>query len=132
MQKGGLPPSIESFSGDGEKRPAVHVLTNPAQPRASSEPARVQSRQVAARLAVLETMGFAESIQPSAWRVRRDFESILRAMQRTIDRQKTLAAHGVLMSDERLPIEVLNWRQKPPLKAGFSFTEKMKHRAATT
>ena len=32
-------------------------------------------------------------------------------MQRTIDHQKTLAAHGVLMSDERLPVTVLNWRE---------------------
>lgn len=29
-------------------------------------------------------------------------------MQRTVDRQRTLAAHGALMSDGRLPIEVLN------------------------
>ena len=29
-------------------------------------------------------------------------------MQRTTDRQKTLAAHGVLMSDDRLRIEVLD------------------------
>jgi hypothetical protein len=29
-------------------------------------------------------------------------------MQRTTDRQRTLAAHGVVMSDERLPIEVLD------------------------
>ena len=36
------------------------------------------------------------------WRVRQDFENVLRAMQRSADRQKTLAAHGVLMSDERL------------------------------
>jgi hypothetical protein len=28
-------------------------------------------------------------------------------MRRTADRQKTLAAHGALMSDERLPIEAL-------------------------
>jgi len=32
-------------------------------------------------------------------------------MQRTSDRQRTLAAHGALMSDERLPIEVLDPRQ---------------------
>ena len=43
--------------------------------------------------------------------MRRDFESILRAMQRTSDRQKMLSAHGVLMSDERLPIEMLDRRQ---------------------
>jgi hypothetical protein len=32
-------------------------------------------------------------------------------MQRTSDRQRTLAAHGALLSDERLPMEVLDWRQ---------------------
>ena len=45
------------------------------------------------------------------WRVRRDFEPILRAMQKTADRQRTLAAHGAVMSDGRLPIEVLDLRQ---------------------
>jgi hypothetical protein len=47
----------------------------------------------------------------NTWRVRRDFEQVLRAMQRTADRQRTLAAHGALMSDERLPIEVLDLTQ---------------------
>jgi hypothetical protein len=32
-------------------------------------------------------------------------------MQRTGDRQKMIAAHGALTSDERLPIEVLDWRK---------------------
>jgi hypothetical protein len=53
-------------------------------------------------------MGLAESVGSSAWQVRRDFEQILRAMQRTTDRQKTLAAHGAAMSDSRLVIEVLD------------------------
>jgi hypothetical protein len=56
-------------------------------------------------------MGLAESMGPNTWRVRRDFEEVLRAMQRTADRQKTLAAHGALISDERLPIEVLDLAQ---------------------
>jgi hypothetical protein len=38
---------------------------------------------------------------------------VLRAMQKTADRQKMLAAHGVLMSDERLPIEPVQWGQTP-------------------
>ena len=38
--------------------------------------------------------------------VRRDFEQVLLAMQRTTDRQRTLPAHGALVSSERLPIEV--------------------------
>ncbi len=51
------------------------------------------------------------SMRPNMWRVRRDFEQVLRAMQRTADRQRTLTAHGALMSDERLPIEVLDLTQ---------------------
>ena len=76
-----------------------------------SDMARSRTRHDVARLAVLCQMGLAESTGPSSWRVRRDFEQILRAMQRTADRQRTLAAHGVLMSDERLQIEVLDLRQ---------------------
>jgi len=60
---------------------------------------------------VLCRMGLAESVGPNNWCVRRDFDRVLRAMQRTSDRQRTLAAHGALLSDERLPMEVLDWRQ---------------------
>jgi hypothetical protein len=56
-------------------------------------------------------MGLAENTGPGTWRVRREFESILRAMQRSADRQKMLAAHGALMSDERLPLAVLDFRR---------------------
>jgi type IV secretory pathway VirD2 relaxase len=83
------------------------VIRNPLQADLS-ESVRVRARHEAARLAVLERMGLAESVGSSAWQVRRDFEQILRAMQRTTDRQKTLAAHGAAMSDSRLVIEVLD------------------------
>jgi hypothetical protein len=83
------------------------VIRNPVQADLS-ESARVRARHDAARLAVLERMGLAESSGSSAWRVRRDFDQILRAMQQTTDRQKTLAAHGVVMSDSRLVIEALD------------------------
>ena len=65
---------------------------------------------------VLESMGLAESTGPKSWRVRRDFENVLRAMQRSADHQKTLAAHGALMSDERLPLAVLDFRQLTTLE----------------
>jgi type IV secretory pathway VirD2 relaxase len=68
-------------------------------------------RRAAERLLVLESMGLAESTGPKTWRVRRDFENVLRAMQRGADHQKTLAAHGALMSDERLPLVVLDFRE---------------------
>lgn len=63
-----------------------------------------------ARLVVLTSMGLAESTGPSRWRVRRDFETVLRAMQRANDRQKMLAAHGALLSDPRLPMQLTDVR----------------------
>jgi type IV secretory pathway VirD2 relaxase len=75
------------------------------------ETARSRTRHDIARLAVLRQMGLAESSGPNTWRLRKDFEQVLRAMQRASDRQRTLAAHGTVMSDERLTIEVLDLRQ---------------------
>ncbi len=76
-----------------------------------SDTARLHAQHASARLVELQRMGLAEPAGPNAWRVRRDFQDVLRAMQRTSDRQKTLAAHGALMSDERLPIQMLDSRQ---------------------
>jgi type IV secretory pathway VirD2 relaxase len=73
-------------------------------------------QHTAERLKFLESMGLAESTGPNTWRVRQDFENVLRAMQRSADRQKMLAAHGVLMSDERLPLAVLDFRRLTTLK----------------
>jgi type IV secretory pathway VirD2 relaxase len=98
----------QEFSPDVESH--FTVSRQPAQ-AGLSDMARSRTRHDVARLAVLRQMGIAESTGPNSWRVRRDFEQILRAMQRTADRQRTLAAHGVLMSDERLHIEVLDLRQ---------------------
>jgi len=67
-------------------------------------------RRTAERLMVLESVGLAESTDPKTWRVRRDFASVLRAMQRSADHQKTLAAHGALISDVRLQMAVLDLR----------------------
>jgi len=64
-----------------------------------------------ARLAVLRRMGLAQSKAPDTWHLHRDLEQVLRTMQRTTDRQRTLAAHGALISDERLPIEMLDFTQ---------------------
>jgi type IV secretory pathway VirD2 relaxase len=90
--------------------PWFTVVRNPAK-AGLGEADRLHAQHCAARLAFLESMGLAESAQPYTWRVRRDFESVLRAMQLVSDHQKTLAAFGVLKSDERLPISVLNWRE---------------------
>jgi hypothetical protein len=63
-----------------------------------------------ARLVILEGMGLARRVSANVWEVRRDFQSVLRAMQKMVDRQKTLRAGGVLRSDERLPILPLDHR----------------------
>jgi type IV secretory pathway VirD2 relaxase len=73
-------------------------------------------RRTAERLMVLESIGLAESAGPKTWRVRRDFVNVLRAMQRSADRQKTLAAHGALISDERLQMTVLDLRSLTTLE----------------
>jgi len=75
--------------------------------------ARIQEQHVSGRLAVLESMGLATATGPTSWRIERDLESVLRAMQRTNDHQRMLAAHGVLASDERLPIKMLQWSDHP-------------------
>ena len=64
-----------------------------------------------ARLCVLQAMGLAEKQGQTNWMVRRDFETVLRAMQRTTDRQKMLASRGALLSDDRLPLAVLDFRR---------------------
>src|ERR1700693_4431509 len=73
-------------------------------------------QHTAERLRFLESMGLAEPTGPNTWHVRQDFENVLRAMQRSADRQKTLTAHGVLMSDERLPLAVLDFRRLTTLE----------------
>jgi hypothetical protein len=86
------------------------VVRNPTEAELN-ETARLRTHHEAARLAVLHRMGLAESTGGGSWLVRRDFEQILRAMQRTADRQKTLTVHGVLLSDDRLPMTTLDVRE---------------------
>jgi type IV secretory pathway VirD2 relaxase len=86
------------------------VVRNPTR-HGLTEIAYTHEQHVVARLAFLGTMRLAESVRPNTWRVRRDLPDILRAMQRTNDHQKMLAAHGVLVSDERLPIAVMDWEK---------------------
>ena len=71
---------------------------------------------MASRLMTLEKMGLAEPVGNNSWLLRRDFESILRAMQRVNDRQKMLAAHGALLSDERLQLVVEDQRKLKSLE----------------
>jgi hypothetical protein len=76
----------------------------------SRESLRLREQHTVERLVELQNMGLAERDGQNAWRVRRDFESVLRAMQRIGDRQKTLACHGIPMSDERLSVSTLQYR----------------------
>jgi len=73
-------------------------------------------RRTAERLMVLQSIGLAESTGPKTWRVRRDFANVLQAMQRSADRQKTLATHGALISDERLQMTVFDARSPTTLE----------------
>ena len=66
------------------------------------------TNHVAARLRFLSAMGLSNSSGGNRWRVRRDFETVLRAMQRAGDRQKALAAHAEMLSDPRLPLVLTN------------------------
>ena len=92
------------------KSPFFTVTKDPS--RAGLGPTTsLTERRVAERLMVLTSMGLAESNGPKTWRVRRDFEGVLRAMQRSADHQKTLVAHGALISDDRLPLVVIDFRE---------------------
>src|SRR5258708_33826749 len=73
--------------------------------------ARHRRQQLSARMEAVGDMGFARASGAGVWNLRLDFEAVLRAMQRAGDRQKVLAAHGVVVSDERLPIEVLDFQK---------------------
>jgi type IV secretory pathway VirD2 relaxase len=91
-------------TGDGT------FLTVPMDPTQGSDYRRLLKQHMTERLLVLKIIGLAEHTGPNLWRVRADFEEVLRAMQRMADRQKTLAAHGALMSDERLQVVVTDLR----------------------
>ena len=90
--------------------PSFLITTDTAGPRLSQRE-RILQQNLAARLSHLEKMGLARSIAPQQWTVQSDFESVLRTLQRSSDRQKMLAAHGALLSDPRLPFEIANIRK---------------------
>jgi type IV secretory pathway VirD2 relaxase len=91
------------------------IRLNPNDPDLQGFPKSL-AHHIAARLLTLKDMGFAETMDGDSWRVRCDFESILRAMQRANDRQKMLAAHGALLSDERLQLVVADFRKLKSLE----------------
>jgi type IV secretory pathway VirD2 relaxase len=101
---------------DGISTEDGRFLTVPVDPTQGSNYTQLLKQHMTQRLLVLRTMGLAEHTGPNLWRVRTDFEEILRAMQRSADRQKTLAAHGALMSDERLQVVVTDPRDLTTLE----------------
>lgn len=85
------------------------VTANP-NGEALSESAQLLQKHLAARLMHLQTMGLAQLVAPHQWHVQADFEKVLRTLQQSGDRQKMLAAHGALVSDKRLPLQVTTLR----------------------
>jgi type IV secretory pathway VirD2 relaxase len=93
-----------------KQSPSFLITTDTVSPRLSQRE-RILQQNLAARLAHLEKMGLGTSIAPQQWTVRSDFESVLRTLQRSCDRQKMLSAHGALLSDPRLPFEITDIRK---------------------
>jgi type IV secretory pathway VirD2 relaxase len=100
---------ILQFSNDGSSSHFV-VTINPGD-GSLSESARELQKHLAARLMHLQKMGLAQFVGPHQWSVQADFEKVLRTLQQSGDRQKMLAAHGALLSDKRLPLQVANLRK---------------------
>jgi type IV secretory pathway VirD2 relaxase len=74
-------------------------------------PASSRQHHLKARLLFLEKLELAHSNGSNRWLVRSDFQTILQAMQNTVDRQRALAQHGSLLSDTRLPIRLTDAKQ---------------------
>src|SRR6202795_2079176 len=96
-------------ANDGSSSPFV-VTANPND-EALSESSQLLQKHVVARLMHLQTMGLAQFVAAHKWRVQADFDKVLRTLQQSGDRQKMLAAHGALVSDQRLPLQVTTLRQ---------------------
>jgi hypothetical protein len=86
------------------------VILNPNDASLSESAGQLQ-KHLGARLMHLHTMGLAQMVAPHEWRVQADFEKVLRTLQQSADRQRMLAAHGALVSDKRLPLQVTTLRQ---------------------
>lgn len=101
----------EAHIGAPQAESAHFVVVKDPAKAGHNESARHHVNHLISRLAFLQRMGLADSAGPNTWHIRRDLEEVLLAMQRTSDRQRTLAAHGVPISDQRLPLQVLDLRQ---------------------
>src|SRR5208283_4048921 len=93
-------------SNDGQM--SSFLVTTDVTDEGPSERKQILQQNLAARLAHLVKMGLAQPVAHQQWAVQTDFQSVLRTLQRTNDRQSMLAAHGALLSDPRLPFEITN------------------------
>jgi len=100
---------LDGISGD------LRVTADPTGPGLGRF-AAVREQSLAARLMTLQTMGLARPDGPHRWQIRPDLETALKAMKRVADNQKTLAAHGALLSDPRLQLSAPNWRDVTSLE----------------
>jgi type IV secretory pathway VirD2 relaxase len=100
---------ILQLSNDGSS--SHFVVTVDPEDGSLSESTRELQKHLVARLMHLQKMGLAQFVGPHQWSVMADFEKVLRTLQQSGDRQKMLAAHGALLSDKRLPLQVTTLRQ---------------------
>jgi len=95
---------ILQWNNDGSS--AYFVVTVNPDSGSLPESSRELQRQLAARLMHLQKMGLAHFLGEHQWGVTTDFEKVLRTLQQSADRQKMLAAHGAILSDTRLPLQI--------------------------
>jgi type IV secretory pathway VirD2 relaxase len=100
---------ILQSSNDGSSSHFV-VTVNP-EDGSLPESSRQFQKHLATRLIHLKKMGLAQFVGAHQWSVQADFEKVLRTLQQSGDRQKMLAAHGAMLSDNRLPLQVTTLRQ---------------------
>jgi type IV secretory pathway VirD2 relaxase len=89
---------------------AFLVQCHPSRP-GLRDTTKARDHHFTARLSKLEQIGLATGLGGFRWKVRGDFEQLLRTLQRTTDRQRMLARHMELLSDPRLPLEFVSFRQ---------------------
>jgi hypothetical protein len=69
----------------------------------------VTETQLRSRLNALQSMGLASPSGADVWQLDSTLERSLRTMQKTVDRQKMITAHGVISSDPSLPFRVIQF-----------------------
>jgi len=89
---------------------AVYFVFGLANAGRGGSSAGTHGTYLAKRLRFLATLGLAEPASNGQWQIRQDFAGALKAFQESNDRQRTLAAHGVLISDPSLPFKVTDLR----------------------